>query len=606
MNKISLRPLRLTHMQDVTLDNSIGITSNSDNGDENENGRRVGQVQLEHPDGLPIEEPAVTTTAASELDTQPLPGDTAAHHLLQRTPHNYLFNQIYGFWLYLSLFLLTLIITHTVSTKQYGVFAAIQTAINTILYIVAFGLEDATATFVPRIFAEHGQATAASLLRRILTLRLLILALGMCIILFGLPVLATLLALVPIKDVAASATSLRDPVLLAHTWPVAVYVLGSGIANLLMAVCAAFMRMLRVLIVGGAMQLALLGLGYLALHSGWGIDGVLWMQAIASLLGAAAFACWLAPQFLARGATYKQPLKPILQLGISAWVTNLVSGALLKQVSILLLLFFAARLADTAVAYFNLSFQVADATNVLLVSGFSGVGASALAAAFVGRNYERFARTWQALIKVETLIAAPGLVFCLFNASNIVHVLYGSRYDAVGPLLAIFLGCNILVRILGSAIHQSGLYVIGKPGLVVLSQWVSLCIVILVGIVLVPQFGAAGALIADGLAKTVTAILLLLFILRSVPRQYPRALLTFTLRFLPALIIAALPGILWHPTDRILLGVSGALFVALCLVLLLVIKPLSASDIEMITATNPRVAPYLRRFARRSTATGAV
>ncbi len=604
MNKISLRPLRLTHMPDDPSADPIDITSSSAD-HAHENGKGTSQIQLEHPDVLPTGKLASATMAASDIATQPLQGDIEARHLLQRTPHNYLFNQIYGFWLYLSLFLLTLIITHTVSTKQYGVFAAIQTAINTILYIVAFGLEDATATFVPRVFAEHGQAVAASLLRRILALRLLILALSVCIILFGLPVLATLLTFVPITSVAASATSLRDPVLLAHTWPIAVYVLGSGVANLLMAVCAAFMRMLRVLIIGGAMQLTLLALGYLALHSGWGIDGVLWMQAFASLLGATAFACWLAPQFLARGATYKQQLKPVLQLGISAWVTNLVSGALLKQVSILLLLFFAARLADTAVAYFNLSFQVADATNVLLVSGFSGVGASALAASFVGRNYERFARSWQALIKIETLIAAPGLVFCLFNASNIVHVLYGSRYDAVGPLLAIFLGFNILVRILGSAIHQSGLYVIGKPGLVVLSQWVSLCIVILVGIVLVPQFGAAGALIADGLAKTVTALLLLLFILRSVPRQYPRALLTFTLRFLPALIIAALPGILWHPTDRILLGVSGVIFVALCLVLLLVIKPLSASDIEMINATNPRVAPYLRWFARRSATTEA-
>jgi O-antigen/teichoic acid export membrane protein len=349
-----------------------------------------------------------------------------------------------------------------------------------------------------------------------------------------------------------------------------------------------------VFIIGSLTQLVLLGMGFVVLQLDWGINGMLWLLAISSLLNAAAFALWQAPLLVLRGATYKQPLKPVVNLGISAWLTNLVSGALLKQVSIILLGYFA--ITQTQIGYFNLSFQLAHSANLLLVTGFGGVGGSALAAAFVGRNYERLARSWQALIKIETLLAAPILMFCLFNAQNIAHTLYGSNYDPVGPLLAIFLFFNIFVRVLGTTIHQSTLYVMGKPWLVVLGQWAGLVTVLLIGLALIPRSGPAGALVGDGLAQVVTGALLLAFLWRALPRKYP---LGFTLRLLLALALAALPSIVWHPANRILLGISGTVFLVLCLGLLLWIRPLSAEDMEMISGVNPRLVGYLRWFARK-------
>ncbi|HAT44274.1 MAG TPA: hypothetical protein DCS90_04145, partial [Ktedonobacter sp.] len=102
-------------------------------------------------------------------------------------------------------------------------------AFNTIAYIVALGLEDATTTFVPRVFAEHGKAAASLLIRRLLTLRLVILVLSVTIILFVLPVLASLIAAIPLSGAAGVAAGLRDPGLLSHITPIAFYVLGNGI-----------------------------------------------------------------------------------------------------------------------------------------------------------------------------------------------------------------------------------------------------------------------------------------------------------------------------------------------------------------------------------------
>ena len=522
-------------------------------------------------------------------------GEEEARLLLKRTPVSYLLNQAYGLWVFVSLFFITVTVTHKLSVAQYGVYAVAFAAFNTIAYIVALGLEDATTTYVPRVFAEHGREAAAVLIRRLLALRLLILGLSVGIMLFAMPVLAVLIAAIPINGSASVATGLRDPELLSHITPIAVYVLGNGISGLITAVCASLMRMRFVFVLGGVTQLVLLVLSFVVLQLDLGTNGVLWLFAIVSLFNALAFLFWLYPLLFLRKqkTTYIQPLKPVVHLGISAWLTNLVSGALLKQVSIILLGFFAISIIQ--IGYFNLSFQLAHAASLLLVTGFGGVSGAALAAAFVGRNYERLARSWQVLIKIETLLAAPVLVFCLFNAQNVAHALYGANYDPVGPLLAIFLFFNILVRVLGTSMHQYALYVIGKARLVVLSQWIGLVAVIGIGIALIPRWGPAGALVADGLAQIIIGGLMLAILWRMLPRKYP---LGFSLRFLLGLILAALPGIIWHPESRILLGVSGVIFLVLCAGLLVLIKPLNAEDLELVGSLNKRVVPLLGWFAR--------
>lgn len=582
MQKVRLRPLRLVGITAKTLDNERVEEDNGSVEDTKESRGLVRPFVHEAPQLLTETPPVVLPS-----------GEEEARLLLKRTPGSYLLNQVYGLWVFVSLFLLSVIVTRKLSVGEYGVYAIAMAAFNTIAYIVALGLEDATTTFVPRIFAEHGRGAAASLIRRLLALRISILAISVGIMLFAMPLLANLIAVIPLSGATSVAANLRSPTLLNHITPIAIYVLGNGISGLITAVCASLMRMRFVFVVGSATQLILWGLSYIVLQLGFGTDGVLWLFAFTSLLNALAFIFWLAPLLFARGATYIQPLKPVVQLGISAWLTNLVSGALLKQVSIILLGYFA--ISIIGIGYFNLSFQLAHAASLLLVSGFGGVGGSALAAAFVGRNYDRLARSWQALIKIETLLAAPILVFCLFNAQNVAHALYGSNYDPVGPLFAIFLFFNIVVRVLGTTDHQYALYVMGKPQLVVLSQWLGLVAVIVLGILFIPHWGPAGALFADGLSQVLTGSIMLAFLWRALPRKYP---LGFTVRLLIGLVLAAIPGLLWHPTSRYLLGVSGFIFFIICIGLLVLIKPLNSEDLTLVGTLNGKVASYLKWFAR--------
>src|SRR5438477_289084 len=122
--------------------------------------------------------------------------------------------------------------------------------------------ENATTTFVPRVFAEHGRAAAAVLLRRLLAIRLVILTITVTIMLFTLPILSKLITALPVSGSAVIAAGLRSPSLLGHITPIAFWVLGNGITSLFTAIYASQMRMQIVFICGSIVQLLRLALSF--------------------------------------------------------------------------------------------------------------------------------------------------------------------------------------------------------------------------------------------------------------------------------------------------------------------------------------------------------
>src|SRR5947209_8047301 len=248
--KPPLRPLRLVRFEieqagastqvedgDIVRDSEEELVGHSAHSPRDiVEGHQVDQDKLANSADM-LHLPASTTETAIPL------GEAGAQQLLKRTPASYLLNQVYGLWIFISLFILTLIMTRKVSVDQYGVYAIASAAFNTIAYIVSFGLEDATTTFVPRVLTEHGRAAAALLVRRLLPLRLVTLIITVGIMLFTLPLLAILIASIPVSGSAGIAAGLRNPGLLAHITPIAFWVLGNGIASLFIAIYASEMRM---------------------------------------------------------------------------------------------------------------------------------------------------------------------------------------------------------------------------------------------------------------------------------------------------------------------------------------------------------------------------
>ncbi|MEO7002529.1 MAG: oligosaccharide flippase family protein [Ktedonobacterales bacterium] len=611
-----------------------GITAAGDERSEPPNGR----AQL-HSVAIASLSPAGAAPDAGESAAQ-----AGSEALLRRAPMAYVWNQIGSLWLFFSSFLLTLVVARGLGQTHYGIFAEALTVFNTAVYLAAFGLEDAATVFVPRALAAVGPLATATLIRRLLVSRIigvLVIGAGIAVLIPGLAhLLATTYTPAAVYFVGLSHLPGLDSLALA----VAAYVAGAGMMNLLGAIFTALLRTRLTLVVGGLAQLANVGGVLMITRYGGGVGGVLWVLAAATWAASIVYFLLLAPylrvlqqpsQQLADSQVDATPtaqaradgrFAPVLRLGGAAWLTNLITSALLKQSAVSLLQYFVV--SAVAIGYFTLAFQLAHAAAYLLVAGLGGVGLAALAAAYVGQQRGHLTVAWRTICKTQMLLAVPLLAFCAPHADAIALFLYGRRYTAVGGLLTIFILFTLLQRLAGGGTHQAALYVLGRQGLAFVFQFGGLVLTLALGYLLIPLLttrlgtlgGPAGALIAVGAGQVGVEIAQLIAVSRSLRRSYPNG---FGARLCLALVPPTLLSGMWRPmvphmivswlmtapswlswlsTSSLLsplyeLVGAGTWFVLLLPVCLAITRPLDREDIELLAQVNPRLARLLSPIA---------
>jgi O-antigen/teichoic acid export membrane protein len=538
-----------------------------------------------------------------------------AETLVRRAPMGFLWNQLYQLWLFGSGFVLTQIVARGVSTKDYGVYSVALTAFNTASYLAAFGLEEAAIVWVPRALTEDGRQQASSVIRRLLFARILCVLIVCAAFLFLLPLLPGWAQQLGLPFADRIAQTLGDPALLDHLVPLTFYIAGTGVLTLVVAIFTSLLRTRVTLTVSGLSQAGNLGLALLFLWLGWGVDGVLWALGAVAWATALVYLVWLSPLLWVRRPGAPISLRAAWRLSVAAWLTNLANGALLKQVIISLLTFYAFNY--TQIGFFNLAFQLGHSAGLLLVAGLTGVGMATMAAAYSGENRLWLAVSWRAVLKVQTLLALPLLVFSLLNAEAIVTLLFGRDYAPVGPLLQVFLGFTIVTRVAGGGAHQAALFVLGRQQIVVYLQWAALVLTAILGFVLIPPLGPVGALIAAGLPPVLVEFAQLAVLWRLLPWRYP---LRFILRCamvmsvpvavslllrVPAVDsslerVPVIGNVLAHPTGLLGLIVAGLVFTALLVGSLLVVRPLQVDDVVLIEKMNSGLRRILLLLTRKS------
>ena len=548
-----------------------------------------------------------------ELVPASRPRSAEAEDLIRRAPMGYVWNQFGSLWLFLSSFILTILATHLLGKDAYGGLAVALTTFNTAVYFAAYGMEDATTVYLPRVLAEQGRAAAASLIRRTLATRMIGLGIVCISLVWIMPSFAHFFATQHWPGAAWLAEKLMLPGTSTYALPIAAYVLGSGLMNQLTSLFTSLLRTRLTFLVGSLSQLLLLGGVFYVLHAGYGVAGFLWAGGAIAGLTSLGYLFLLMPWWLRNTPSQETPaFAPVLKLGGSAWLVNLVNGALLKQVVIWLLL--AYFLSKTLIGYFNLAYQLTDAAASLLIAGLGGVGLAAMSAAYSGNDRRSLAFAWRAVSKVQILLAVPLLTFCIIHAQAIATTLYGPDFAPVGPLMQLFLAFNIAQRLAGGGAHQAALYVLGRQRVAVVTQWGGLALTALLAAILIPQpgmlGGPGGALIALGTGRVVVEAIQLAYAWRLLRSKYP---LRFGLRVCLALIPAVVVAAFLHPTSwtwipshiggvhisvtLIGLSISVTLYAIVLIIGLAFAKPIEHQDVDLLAQTNPRLRPILSPFA---------
>jgi O-antigen/teichoic acid export membrane protein len=519
----------------------------------------------------------------------------AGQELIRRAPSGYLWNQAYSLWLYLSLFLFQLVITHLLTPDEKGVYELILTPANFAVYLAALGLESAASVYLPRALVERGHAEAAAVGLRLLVVRLLAVVLVAAGVIWGLPALAHLLAATGLPWLAGQASELGSPILLANRLVIAVYVLATGLANLLGALLTALMRTRLVFALGGIAQLLTVAVAYVFVGSLHGNAGgaLLALSAPSSGLAVAyavALARTLGRPSLAAG---REAMRGMLRFGMTVWLADLANGSLIKLLAVYQL---GLIVSHTEIAFFGIAFEMGHSASFLLVAGLGGVGLAIMAATYAGHRMSSLAIAWRSIAKVQVVLAVPLVAFCVPHAGAILRVLYPAPYEQAGPLLALFLVFNGLVRMAGGGASEAALYVLGRQRWVVAARWVSLLVLGVCDVFLIPAFGAAGALLAVGIAQVGVEFFELALARHLLARAYP---IGFVVRVLVAVAPALVLTSLWRPETFLGLIAAGAVFALLFLLCLRLVAPLDAEDQQLLDQVSEPLRTFLRVFASR-------
>lgn len=169
------------------------------------------------------------------------------------------------------------------------------------------------------------------------------------------------------------------------------------------------------------------------------------------------------------------------------------------------------------------------------------------------------------LQRMTEVSLAAGVVFVLVIyalAPTLVPLLGGPQYKGAAPVLQI--QSFALIAVFVGQVWQLGLLSLRRQAALAWANAGALALVLVLGAVLVPLWGARGAAAGAVIGESFLALLVYVFLRRAAPAVVPRAGLTprVVLAALPAFVIVALP-VSWIVTLPAALVVFAALAVAL-------------------------------------------
>jgi O-antigen/teichoic acid export membrane protein/O-antigen ligase len=514
--------------------------------------------------------------------------DDTGESLLRRTSSNFLWNQLYMLWFFGTSFLLSVIITRGLSAHDYGMFATLTTIIGTITFLCAFGLEDTATVFLPRIVGKDGERAAGTLIRRLLVWRVIV------VVFCGIVLTAALFFATPYLSHFGIVPQLFDahgassPLVRAIV--VSLYLIGGSISTLQTAFYYALLRSRVVLVVGGVSQLASIVTVFALLQLGWGVDGVFAGLAAVELLSVVAFLLPLMRLLFAQGKIRSVTRGETRRLMIGAWLTNITSSALGKQMDILIMTAFLVSIVQ--VGYYNLAYQLGSTIGVVLISGLGGVGLAAMSAAAATGGLTRLAAMWRANVMLQVLLASPLQIICFVFADQIVSVIYGPRWVGAAFLLRIFLAFSMLGRLTGGGASQAALYVLGRQRSVLFVRWSALAINVILDITLIQVYGAVGVMFATGFTQLWVGVMEFLLLRRHLGAEYP---FTYMLRVTGVSVVAALL-LTWWPTKGLVgLAIDFALFAVLLAIGMWALKTDERNDLTELMLASPRLKSLVDR-----------
>lgn len=298
---------------------------------------------------------------------------------------------------------------------------------------------------------------------------------------------------------------------------------------------------------------------------------------------------------LVRGTEQRTPVRPILGFAAGVWAATLFTIGLAGQIDVILL--GALRHDAVQIALYSVATLVFVKLGLLL-GGWAGTATSSFADIHTRRGAAGSGRLLLVYVRLHILLSLLVYPPIILLSGPITRYVFGPAYAAASGLMAVFGTYWVVSSFLAAGIPLSFLLAIGRQRQAVAIRGVTGVLNVVLDVLLIPSFGALGAILATGTANVLAHISDYVFAARPVAVGYPWP---FAIRVAAAGLVGAVPALLMQPHDLIGSMVAAGLYAGLYCGALAVLRPLNAADVELASRLGPRVTSVVMRLASGAT-----
>ncbi len=281
------------------------------------------------------------------------------------------------------------------------------------------------------------------------------------------------------------------------------------------------------------------------------------------------------------------------RFGFYVWLTNLATFGLASQIDVLLI---AALLTDhTQLSFYNLAVLLL-ARLYAVMTGWTAVLIPVAAEAYARNGKLGLEHTFDAYMKLNLAILLPTLVLVAVFANPIVVLLFGENFAPTSTLLFALTLFNLGSTLVGANICHPLLYVADQQRTLFGLRLGAGFLNIVLDLVLIPIWGALGAVVATGTSNLLTHLIELVLLRRQVTRHYP---ISTAFKLLVACALAIIPAIVLGKASWLALMLGSTLFTVIFVGVIRYARLLSSNDYALLTQALPRMQPILDWFVAK-------
>ncbi|HUL45316.1 MAG TPA: oligosaccharide flippase family protein [Bacteroidota bacterium] len=489
--------------------------------------------------------------------------------------------------LYILKFFESLLLVRLIGTEQYGMYGSLINIQSIIALVVSLGLESVLSRFVPQLASEQDYGKLHSLLRRVVRVRALIL-IPVCILFL---LTADLLS-ADLFHGTLSGFYLRLVVALIAV--VSFHTIFRAFLDL-------FYHLRFIALLDIVMQASYLVIAFILVQNGYGLTGVL-----CTLIGVNSIGLIVLFLKYRRELSLLPPPSgsskvargEVFRYSGTLYVLTLLTYVLGKGMDVLLIGILVGDLKQ--VAFYLIAFNIATyAVSVMDMAVSGSFVASLIVEARTQGNAGMLRKIYGGMFELIYLFIVPIAVGGIILRNDIVQLLYTAQNLAAASMLVIFLVSMSIGKL--SSIASTFLVLTDKERTITVARSMFGVANFVLDILLIPRFGAFGAVAATGfvmiLATIYESTLLFRLIVPTYSRSYLWKIAASTIGM--AIVVLMVRNFL-EVSNTVKLPVTVLLGGGSYLACVFLLKPFSEANIELIRRSNLPFRDGILRLIARS------